>query len=607
MRVSRTKKSVLGALAALGALSVSASASAQLFVDQGATKLGTQPCGGAGCWTNYARVTDYDGDGDLDLVAPNSQGLFTPPNEAQPLVLYKNDGAGNFTLSSSDFGNLTGAVRQVALGDFDGDGDLDVYVPADSHYQPDALFIKGAGGFVNEASTRLPAGLSSDAGFARAGDFDGDGDLDLIVGDGYLDSSSVPAHLYLNDGTGKFAEAPSGTLPTAKPGVNPNDVDLVDVDGDFDLDVYINFHNGQNALWINDGTGKFTDASSTLPAIPGSALHYGPVLCDIDGDGDRDLMIENTADNYEEQILINDGTGHFTDETAERMTGNVGSDDNLLVCVDYDGDGDFDLAVGALSTKERLFQNDGTGHFTAVANAFDGPTNSTLWMEFGDLNGDGRLDLFTAQGEGGSGIERIYFGSAGISVDTRAPTIVAVEEVAVSPGAVVRFAVSDSSTTDQGPRLKRAYLKLGTDEVDATFMGGDLFRAVMPAASATTYQVCAVDLRDNEACADAGSTTTTSTTNATGAGGSAGPGGDQTGHTSAGSGGAGGGGSADDGSGDGCGCSLPGDASSFHYGVFALAGLGLAAGARRARGRKPTATRGSQRPTPRLPSTSGRR
>ena len=177
-----------------------------LFESQPATRLGTQPCGGGGCWTNYARVTDFDGDGDLDLVAVNSGGFFSTP-QPQPLTLYQNDGAGNFSDASTLVGNFVGGVRQVAFGDVDGDGDLDLFVPAAGGAQADALFIQAGGVFANEAAARLPSGLSSDAGAARLGDLDSDGDLDLLVADGYLQDGDVPAHLYTNDGAGHFAPA----------------------------------------------------------------------------------------------------------------------------------------------------------------------------------------------------------------------------------------------------------------------------------------------------------------------------------------------------------------------------------------------------------------
>ncbi len=577
---SRRLQRRAAAVAAAACLATSAgSALGQVFQDQGADALGTQPCGGVGCWTNYARVTDYDGDGDLDLVAVNSDGWFEPAAEAQPLTVYRNDGAGSFTSGDADFGNFSGSARQIAFGDFDGDGALDAYLPAANAYQPDALFMRVAGAFVNEATTRLPAGMSSHAGAARAGDVDGDGDLDLLVADGYLDQAAVPAHLYSNDGTGHFTEAPVGALPSAKNGIYPVDLDLADVDGDFDLDVYVNMHEGQGSLWLNDGKGTFSDASSTLPPLSADAqYHYGPVFCDIDGDGDRDLLIDNTADNYEEQILVNDGAGHFTDETAARVIGNLYADDNLVVCVDFDGDGDLDIAVGALSTKERLFENDGAGVFSVVTGAFAGPTDPTLWMEFGDLDGDGRLDAFTAQGEGVNNmLERVYLGTSAVVVDTLGPSIFAVESVTLSATEPrpVRFAVSDSTVSDEGARLSGAWIEVGDQKIDAHFVGGDLYRAVAPATNEIDLRYCARDLAGNETCRAVGG--------GQGGGGQGGAGGA--------GGAAGAGGASDDGGmvGDSeyCGCRTPGfdQPGRFSVGVTAIALAALALRRRRASAR----------------------
>ena len=122
----------------------------------------------------------------------------------------------------------------------------------------------------------MPIRTATAGGAARAGDVDGDGDLDLLVADGYLDQAAVPAHLYSNDGTGHFTEAPVGALPSAKNGIYPVDLDLADVDGDFDLDIYVANDGTPSRHYVNRGDGFF-------------------------------------ADNYEEQILVNDGAGHFTD------------------------------------------------------------------------------------------------------------------------------------------------------------------------------------------------------------------------------------------------------------------------------------------------------
>lgn len=554
-----------------------------LFEDQGAGKLGTQPCNGQGCWTNYARIVKVDVDQHLDLVAVNCGGFFSNPT-AQPLTVWINDGSGNFTSGSSLLGDFVGAVRQVAFGDVDNDGDTDVYVPAAGGAQPDALFIQQPGmTFADEAAARLPAGLSSDAGAARFGDLDNDGDLDLLVAIGYIDDNAQPARLYLNDGAGVFTEAAAGALPTAKNGVNPDDIDLADVDGDFDLDVYINMHNGDNLLWINSGSATFTDASASLPPLSNDAnFHYGPVLCDVDGDGDRDLFIDNTADGYTEQLLINDGNGGFTDQTAQRITGNVvGADDNIVACLDYDGDGDFDFAVGALSPGlERVFQNDGEGNFTVVQGAFNGQQDPTLWMDFGDLNSDGRLDAFTAQGEGNPQLERVYFGNASVAVDTRPPVIRA-EQVTLSASAetVVRFAVTDNVVTDDGPHLWAAWVQVGGQNVaGASYMGGDLYRVVIPPTNETSFTLCATDRAGNTTpgCMGQGG-------GGGGGGGGAGQGGGGSGQGGTGATGSGGSNPPPLDAGDegGCGCGMPGS-SPAGAGTLALA-LGLLAASRRRR------------------------
>jgi MYXO-CTERM domain-containing protein len=562
------------------------------FEDQGTSKLGTQPCNGGGCWTNYARMTDVDGDGDLDLVAVNCGGFFSNPTP-QPLTVYTNDGAGNFTNGSAIFGNFNAGLRQVAFGDIDNDGDVDMYAPAAGQEQPDALFVNNSGTFTNEAATRLPPGLSSDAGATRFGDFDNDGDLDLFVADGYLDDTADPGAIYTND-AGVFTLA-AGAVPTASTGINPDDVDLADFDGDFDLDIYINMHNGPNLLWLNEGNGTFTDASAGLPPLgAGSNFHYGPAVCDVDNDGDRDILIDNTGGNYSEQLLLNDGAGNFTNGTSQ-ITGNPGgADDNIVSCLDYDGDGDFDISVGALqfgsSGTERLFNNDGAGNFTAEAQAFSSVADPTLWMEFGDLNGDGRLDVFTAQGESSPELERVYFGNATVAVDTVPPQITATDMTTVGSDTIIRFAVRDNAVTDEGPRLRRAFLYVDNMEVPARFMGGDLYRAVLPTGAAM-FTACAEDLAGNITpnCGGANPTTTSSTSGPTTATATTGVDNGSSGSamTTTGSGsGVGGGGDGETGGEDGCDCATQGSASSSGKaaGAFGLLGLvlGLARLSRRA-------------------------
>lgn len=478
--------------------------------DLQANALDPQACNGQGCWTNHLRVTDLDGDGDLDILLANYSDFFGGSNDPEPLVVYTNDGSGEFTNASAGaLNDYVGNHHQVAVGDVDGDGSRDIFGP-DGSGQAYALFINdGSGVFVDEADARLPGPPYPHGGAARMGDVDNDGDLDIFTSDGYSTAGPPFGHLYLNDGSGVFDEA-DGAIPDALGGDDIDDVEFLDADGDHDLDLVVNPHNGAGAVWLNDGTGVFAESTTMDPPGPGSNFHYNVAPCDVDADGDLDLWIDNTGGSYTEQLLINDGAGNFTDETGTRVTGGVnGSDDNGVVCADVDDDGDFDAVVIALGTPERFYENNGVGSFTYVPGVFPGPTDCSLWGEFGDLDGDGRIDLVTGQGECSSSDE-VYLANEGVPVDTTAPMLRSVEvvdgPVDANAEVVVRFAVSDSTVTDEGPRLARAYVVLdpgaSPTEIDATAMGGDLFRVVIPgqAEGTVVFQACAEDPRGNVGC-----------------------------------------------------------------------------------------------------------
>lgn len=500
-----------------------------LFVEKTA-QLGTQECGAgsdAGCYTNYVVIADLDGDQKLDVVFPNAKGYYTQATPAEPLVILKNDGAANFTdVSATAVGGFTGWLRQVALGDIDGDGDLDIAAP-DAWGGNAALFVNdGSANFTDEAATRW--NVTTRAGSVRFADVDDDGDLDLFVGDwGSNPNPSNPSassvHLSLNDGSGNFTAADDRLPATAfsDGSATPIDLDVIDVNGDFRPDLLINARNGNLQLWINDRTGHFVDASATFPPKTGP-YSYGPTACDVDGDGDLDVWVDNGHQVAWPQLLINDGSGTFTDETTARVPASVqGQDDNGVICADLDDDGDFDAVVLSLgdgsdaTASERMLINDGTGNFSLSPDAFPLVGDSTLGMDIADLDGDGKLDAVTGQGEQPGWTNRLYLGTNGAPVDARAPLFRAVEmaptaTVGSAETPVIHFAVQDAVTTDTGPRLSDVHVEWtgagAPQNVAVRFMGGDLFRAVLPARGSggtASWKACATDPMGNSACSTA--------------------------------------------------------------------------------------------------------
>jgi hypothetical protein len=332
---------------------------------------------------------DVDGDGDLDVLISNGD----IPGEADGnLTLWLNNGKGKFTDVSRK--RLPEIVCAPALfADVDRDKDLDI-VFGRSGKQNGLLLNNGSGYFIDVTATHMP--VDTDHPFSLAvGDVDKDGDLDIVAGNWRIPRPREQVDtLYLNDGTGKFAFAPAGSMPTLASATRG--VELFDWEGDGDLDIVVaagmHFAPAGDLLYLNNGSGKFTEAT---PAILSSVVRGSRRfrVGDVDGDGDKDLLLPGTNQT---RLLRNDRLGIFTDVTATDFVVDPHNRNRTAVFGDMDGDKDVDVVL-SVGQHVQLYRNNGKGQFSTY---FDSwlplRPSSAENAAFGDVDGDGDVDLVFA-------------------------------------------------------------------------------------------------------------------------------------------------------------------------------------------------------------------
>ncbi len=340
---------------------------------------------------------DVDGDGDLDALISglSESGVKT--------ALYRNDGASasgsGFAFTDMQAGLSPVLYSSASWGDFDGDGDLDFVLmgseSVDFPYQPVTRLYRNTGGIFSLVSeANLPA-LHS--GSAAWGDFDNDGDQDLLL-TGVDSGENRLTKLARNVGAGSFEMVDSGI-----DGVGFGEGKWGDFDNDGDLDVLLSGATETGfatRIYRNDGSDGFVMASEFDP-LAFSSVDWG----DYDGDGDLDLVI---AGGQVSPFILEGVTRVYRNEGGtfqSQPTGVTGILSGSVRWGDFDNDGDLDLlTLGAESALERrtarVFRNDGDGAFVNTGFLIGGIFASSDW---GDLDGDGDLDLL-ASGATSAGI-----------------------------------------------------------------------------------------------------------------------------------------------------------------------------------------------------------
>ncbi len=389
---------------------------------------------------------DFDRDGDLDLFV----GMRYSENR-----LYRND-AGTLVDVAPQLGLADlEDTRAAAWGDYDGDGDLDLYVghsavaetPNRLYRNDDQVFVDVTGG--------LGVGLLGNTRQPTWIDYDGDGDLDLFVA-----MRDQPNRLFRNDGPGREIAAGDSawafTDVTAESGVGDprRTVGVVwfDYDRDGDLDVHASNQNGdEDAFYRNEGDGTFVDVAPALGMNhPGRGDEYGsvaPAVADYDNDGDLDLFIAT----YGPDILwSNNGDGTFADATDPATLG-VDYHSTTAAWADVDHNGLPDLVVtsylsGIAAVEDHLFMNEGGGRFANAlpANLLEhGPSHGVAWADF---DRDGDMDLAIANNDQSGGTHHLYRNLLPPEVAARSLQVAAIgaDGQTMVPGAEVQLVDHDT-------------------------------------------------------------------------------------------------------------------------------------------------------------------
>jgi FG-GAP-like repeat len=378
---------------------------------------------------------DFNGDGYIDVVLVRAHW---PTFDTYPMQIFLNNRRGGFYDGTSPM--FEGAPprvqfpRELVIADFNRDGRPDVFV-ADHGYDAspgpgyqNTLVLSTPAGKLRDATSNLPQ-RSDFTHSATAADVNGDGAVDLYVGNQYTEAQKIPPEILLNDGTGQFrscADCLPELLrskitvpwhPRPLDGPTYSASEFVDVNGDGTPDLVLagngyyrvgseGIVSSDHQVLLNDGTGHFGIATGALPPRPFDNTGYGMDVraADLNRDGKPDLLFAYTKmEPYGAgrwiQILINNGDGTFRDETSARLPqsdSNEPTEIKYLQLVDLNGDGAKDIfgqLVEGAKDPPPVYLNDGRGSFRSLPTGY-GRTVDNVFTVI-DARGSGARDLFT--------------------------------------------------------------------------------------------------------------------------------------------------------------------------------------------------------------------
>ena len=327
-------------------------------------------------WGGSVYCVDYDKDGFLDIFSVNQSSA----------KIDHNNGDNTFT-SSSLFSGMQ--YTSASWADYNNDGNLDVLITGRTLvgvHSKTILYRSNGDGTFTEQSQMALRNFSS--GISAWGDYDNDGDLDLLLG-GRDENNIDITSIYRNNGDNTFTEQSQIILAGIESNSNLKWIDF-DIDGDLDIFV-MGYSNSSyvGKLYRNNGNNTFTDLLDLiLPQIYGGTCAWG----DYDNDGDPDILLTGTTFSTQMPVTIiyrNDGNTLFTEQKQINLPG---MKEGSAAWGDYNNDGNLDLIIAG-SGPTRIFKNNGNNTFTEqIWSTLKNVTNSSKVM-WADYDNDGDLDV----------------------------------------------------------------------------------------------------------------------------------------------------------------------------------------------------------------------
>jgi Secretion system C-terminal sorting domain/FG-GAP-like repeat len=254
-------------------------------------------------------------------------------------------------------------------------------------------------------------------GSFASGDIDGDGDKDLLVTG---TSPTILTKLYLNDGTGVFTET-ANPFPLATSTVTI----FKDLDGDGDLDLFFSGNSNTGVaftnIYSNNGFGIFTLVSNpVLPKFTGS----GAAIADVDNDGDQDIVIsaQTSTSAFVADVYKNNGSAIFTAQSGTTFTPVKFAS---VAFIDMENNGDKDVIISGKDASNvssiKIYQNDGSGNYTLNSNSTFLPISADD-VDVADTDNDGDVDFLVSGSRAGSIANTILYTNNGSGVFTATST-----------------------------------------------------------------------------------------------------------------------------------------------------------------------------------------